>query len=97
MDEIDYKKFILMDLNSEYDWYCYKQEETYYFSWAYKHKICDIIIQYDLNGNEIERFHSIAQAKIKTDANNISQVLSGKYKTSNNYKVEKPKICFQYF
>ena len=92
MDEIDYKNFILMDFNnSEYDWYYYKQEETYYFSWAYKDKICDIIIQYDLNDKEIERFQSIADAKRKTGANNISQVLSGKYKFSNNYKFKKIK------
>jgi len=91
MDEIDYKNFILMEFNSEYDWYYYKQEETYYFSWAYKDKICDIIIQYDLNDKEIERFQSIADAKRKTGANNISQVLSGKYKTSNNYKFKKLK------
>ena len=90
MDRIDYKKFIPVDFNnSEYDWYYYKEEQTYYFSWSYKNKICDIIVQYDLNGNEIERFDSIAKAKIKTGANNISQVLSGKYKTSNNYKFKK--------
>ena len=86
------KNFILIDLNnSEYDWYYYKQEETYYFSWAYKHKICDVIVQYDLNGKEIERFQSIEDTKRKTGANNISQVLSGKYKTSKNYKFKKLK------
>ena len=90
MDGIDYKKFIKIELNnSEYDWFFYKQEQTYYFSWAYKYKICDVIVQYDLNDNEIQRFHSIADAKRKTGCNNISQVLKGKYKTSNNYKFKK--------
>ena len=46
------------------------------------------IIQYDLNGNIVNRFDSTAQAKIaigKPNDSHIASVLNGKRKTAYNY------------
>lgn len=43
------------------------------------------ICQYDLNGNFINFFNSITQAKRELKINNISRVLSGKSKTAGNF------------
>ena len=48
---------------------------------------CKAVIQYDLNMNEISRFHSISEADRQTgiDFRNISAVLNGKRKTTGGF------------
>lgn len=53
--------------------------------WASKQESFPVIC-FDLQGNELETFESITEAKNQTGANNISAVCKGKLKTSGGFK-----------